>query len=352
MEYFLFLFLSAVTIFLRLSGSLVYFCWLLLAVMWSEWFSVRRICFGNLHVETLDGPYLMRAPLEGTCLCAWQPPWALLTHDHLKTKPWVWVFIGFITRIARRSHSTQRWYEFLPLAQRKAGLWPLNFISGKKKITLAFYSDTRARIPSFPHPVFSRGQIPSQQVLLCRLQVSQACSTNLWPARTGMYSLTVLGPRHLTSTWQASVSLRRSTPIFSILCWSHILHVWYSSILLGSASIFKWHPWPPSPCLFLCPLLFVEEHQSLDFPPSTKSRIMILDIVAWYLQRVFSSKVTFLVSPWDVNVEGCSPIHYIFPHTSAMPCDRVSGSSYDLHPSYVTVFQQCDVAHYRTGRTL
>lgn len=132
MEYFLFLFLSAVTIFLRLSGSLVYFCWLLLAVMWSEWFSVRRICLGNLHVETLDGPYLMRAPLEGTCLCAWRPPWALLTHDHLKTKPWVWVFIGFVTRIARRSCGTQRLYVFLPLVQRKAGLWPLNFISGKK----------------------------------------------------------------------------------------------------------------------------------------------------------------------------------------------------------------------------
>lgn len=136
MEYFLFLFLSAVTIFLRLSGSLVYFCWLLLAVMWSEWFSVRRICLGNFHVETLDGPYLMRAPLEGTCLCAWRPPWALLTHDHLKTKPWVWVFIGFVTRIARRSCGTQRLYVFLPLVQRKAGLWPLNFISGKKKSPL------------------------------------------------------------------------------------------------------------------------------------------------------------------------------------------------------------------------
>lgn len=143
-------------------------------------------------------------------------------------------------------------------------------------------------------------QTPFQQALLCLLQVSQACSTNLWPARTGMYSLTVLGPRHLISTWQGSVSLRRSTPVFSILWWSHILHVWYSSIILGSASISKWPPWPPSPCLSLCPLLFVEEHQSLDFPPLTKSRKMILDIVAWwYLQRVFSSKVTFLVSPWD-----------------------------------------------------
>lgn len=89
--------------------------------------------FGELTCrETLDGPYLMRAPLEGTCLCAWRPPWALLTHDHLKTKPWVWVFIGFVIRIARRSCGTQRLYVFLPLAQRKAGLWPLNFISGEK----------------------------------------------------------------------------------------------------------------------------------------------------------------------------------------------------------------------------
>lgn len=121
---------------------------------------------------------------------------------------------------------------------------------------------------------------------------------------------------------------------------SYILHIWqHHSSLCVHLKVASMSPFPMT--LPMCSSLW---EGTRAFVLSTLHQIQ--DNYSWYCYlivstRVFLSKVTFLVSMWDMNECWGLLINpsYLHTHTSVMPFDLVAASFYDLHPGYVTVFQ-------------
>ena len=114
-----------------------------------------------------------------------------------------------------------------------------------------------------------------------------------------IYSLTVLGARHLKSNhWQGHASSEgsraESVPLYSF---------WWPTAILGvvrfATMLFQSLPCFPGGILLNMSLLSLKGHQSLDLGITLKPEQFDLNILNWlYLQRPFPNKVTFWSSRW------------------------------------------------------